>query len=68
MREIACPRQSLGSGEGAESKVAFPTMEGDPVRGRHRLTPQGGLEVHTDAADDGYPDGKWSFVRCYAPD
>ncbi|MFP8959981.1 hypothetical protein ACLIYP_05320 [Streptomyces nanhaiensis] len=65
--EIACLRRSLESGEGAEMGVTYPTVEGAPVRDHYRLTPQGRLEVYTDATDDPHSDGKWSFAECYEP-
>ncbi|MFC5854694.1 hypothetical protein ACFPZI_23775 [Streptomyces chlorus] len=68
VREIACLRRALKSGEGAELKVAFPTVEGDPIREYYRLTPQATLEVYTDSADDRYSDQKWSFAECYTPE
>ncbi|PWI10785.1 hypothetical protein DIZ27_10340 [Streptomyces sp. NWU339] len=68
VREIACLRRALKSGESAELKVTYPTVEGDPIREYHRLTPQGRLEVYTDSTDDRYSDQKWSFAECYTPE
>ncbi|WP_141206060.1 hypothetical protein [Streptomyces griseorubiginosus] len=68
VQEIACLRRALKSGEGAELKVAFPTVEGDPIREYYRLTPQATLEVYTDSTDDHYSDQKWSFAECYTPE
>ncbi|MGW3246659.1 hypothetical protein [Streptomyces sp. NPDC001070] len=68
VREIACLRRALTSGESAELKVTHPTVEGDPIREYYRLTPQGRLEVYTDSTDDRYSDRKWSFTECYTPE
>jgi hypothetical protein len=67
VQEIACLERALKSGESAELKVTFPTIEGDPVREYYRVTPQGGLEVYTDSTDDSFSDQKWSFAECYSP-
>ncbi|MFF3352409.1 hypothetical protein ACFYWN_07110 [Streptomyces sp. NPDC002917] len=66
--EIVCLRRALKSGESAELKVTYPTVEGDPIREYYRLTPQGRLEVYTDSTDDRYTDRKWSFAECYTPE
>ncbi|MEU6950703.1 hypothetical protein ABZ957_36785 [Streptomyces sp. NPDC046316] len=66
VREIVCLRRALKSGEGAELKVSYPTVEGDPIREYYRLTPQARLEVYTDSTDDRYSDQKWSFVECHS--
>ncbi|MFE0345894.1 hypothetical protein [Streptomyces griseoluteus] len=68
VREIACLRRALKSGEGAELKVASPTVEGDPIREYYRLTPHATLEVYTDSTGDHYSDKKWSFAECYTPE
>ncbi|MGW4825222.1 hypothetical protein ACWEP4_41600 [Streptomyces sp. NPDC004227] len=68
VREIACLRGALKSGESAELKVTHPTVEGDPIREYYRLTPQGRLEVYTDSTDDHFSDRKWSFAECYTPE
>ncbi|MEU1924206.1 hypothetical protein AB0H23_26660 [Streptomyces albogriseolus] len=67
-REIDCLRRALKSGESAELKITYPTVEGDPIREYYRLTPQGRLEVYTDSTDDRYSDQKWSFAECYTPE
>ncbi|MGC4917325.1 hypothetical protein [Streptomyces albogriseolus] len=67
-REIDCLRRALKSGESAELKITYPTVEGDPIREYYRLTPQGRLEVYTDSTDDPYSDQKWSFAECYTPE
>ncbi|WP_166021842.1 hypothetical protein [Streptomyces chilikensis] len=66
-RGIGCLRRALERGDGAKLAVAHPTVEGDPVRGYHRLTPRGGLEVYTDSTDAPRSDRKWSFSACHAP-
>lgn len=68
VREIACLRRALKSGNGAELKVASPTVEGDPIREYYRLTPRATLEVYTDGTVDRYSDQKWSFAECYTPE
>ncbi|MFC9622650.1 hypothetical protein ACFTXM_22525 [Streptomyces sp. NPDC056930] len=68
VREIACLRRALKSGESAELKVTRPTTEGDLIREYYRLTPQGRLEMYIDSTDDQYSDQKWSFAKCYAPE
>ncbi|MER5686162.1 hypothetical protein [Streptomyces sp. NPDC002205] len=68
VREIVCLRRALESGQSAELKVTYPTVEGDPIREYYRLTPQGRLEVYTDSTDDGNSDQKWSFAECYTPE
>ncbi|MGW9023730.1 hypothetical protein ACWGQ5_05725 [Streptomyces sp. NPDC055722] len=68
VREITCLRRALKSGDSAELKVTYPTVEGDPIREYYRLTPQGRLEVYTDSTDDRYSDQKWSFAKCYTPE
>ncbi|MEU2601746.1 hypothetical protein [Streptomyces hirsutus] len=67
-REIVCLRRALKSGESAELKATYPTVEGDPIREYYRLTPQARLEVYTDSTDDRYSDQKWSFAECYTPE
>ena len=66
-KEIECLRQALAAGEGAELKVSYPTVEGDPIREYYRLTPEGALEVYTDSTDDSFSDRKWSSTECYTP-
>lgn len=66
-QEIECVRQALDAGEGAELKVSFPTVEGDPIREYYRLTPQGALELYVDSTDDPSSDQKWSSADCYTP-
>ncbi|MBT2511573.1 hypothetical protein J7I98_38490 [Streptomyces sp. ISL-98] len=68
VREIVCLRRALKSGESAELKVTYPTVEGDLIREYYRLTPQGRLEVYTNSTDDRYSDQKWSFAECYTPE
>lgn len=68
VREIVCLQRALKSGESAELKVAYPTVEGDRIREYYRLTPQGSLEVYTDSTDDHYSDQTWSFAECYTPE
>ncbi|MFI8306853.1 hypothetical protein ACIF80_26130 [Streptomyces sp. NPDC085927] len=67
-REIVCLRRALKSGESAELKATYPTVEGDPIREYYRLTPHGRLEVYTDSTDDRHSDRKWSFAECYTPE
>jgi hypothetical protein len=66
-KEVACMRRAREMRKGAELKVTFRTVEGDPVREYYRVTPQGKLEIYTDATDDHFSGKDWDFVECDAP-
>lgn len=66
--ELACLRAALDSGEGAELKVEYPAVEGDPVTEYYRVTPAGTTEVYVDSTEDEFSDQKWSFAECDQPE
>jgi hypothetical protein len=65
--ELACLRAALTSGEGAELRVTYPTVEGDPITSYYRVTPARTTEVYEDATEDAYGDGRWHFAECHQP-
>jgi hypothetical protein len=65
--ELACLRAALDDGEGAELKVRFPTVEGDPITEYYRVTPAGGTEIYVDSTQDAFGAQEWSFARCDRP-
>ena len=64
---VACLRDGMSSGKGAELVVHFPTVEGDPITEYRRVTPDGSTEVYTDSTQDEYSDQSWSFGSCESP-
>jgi len=67
MAELACLRRGLESGSGAELKVQYPTVEGDPIRAYYRVTPAGTTELYEDSTEDAWGSREWSFSECDAP-
>lgn len=65
--ELACMKDALKSGNGAELKVEHPTIEGDPIVSYYRVLSDGSTEVYVDSTKDGYSDQKWSFASCAVP-
>jgi hypothetical protein len=66
--EIACLRRARDDGRGAELRVRFPTVEGDPITEYYRVTPEGTTEVYTDATEDENSDERWHFAKCAEPE
>jgi hypothetical protein len=66
--EVACLRAALDAGSGAELKVVFPTVEGDPVAEYYRVTPSRTTEVYVDSTKDVFSDQTWSFADCGKPE
>ena len=65
--EVACLREGLESGNGAELVVQAPTVEGDPIQSYYRVTPRGATELYEDATKDAFGDGEWHFTHCETP-
>lgn len=65
--ELACLRAAFSSGDGAELKVSFPTVEGDPVAEYYRVTSNRTTEIYVDSTEDPNSDQKWSFAQCEKP-
>ena len=65
--ELACLRDGHTSGEGAELKVQWPTVEGDPIFTWYRALPSGETESYVDSTEDAWGDGGWSFSSCEDP-
>jgi hypothetical protein len=65
--ELDCLRAALEAAEGAELKVRFPTVEGDPITEYYRVTPAGGTEIYVDSTQDAFGAQEWSFARCDRP-
>jgi len=66
--EIACLRKALASGQGAELRVRYPTVEGDLITEYFRVSSAGTTEVYTDASDDENSDQAWHFASCAHPE
>lgn len=66
-KELACLRAALAAGNGAELKVTFLTVEGDPIREYYRVTADGKLEIYTDDTEDEFGDQRWDFAECEVP-
>ena len=65
--EIACLRAAFNAGGGAELKVVFPTVEGDPITEYYRITSRRTTEIYIDSSQDQNSDQKWSFAQCEKP-
>ena len=65
--ELACLREALTSGKGAELQVTSPTVEGDPVTVYYRVTPEGTTEIYEDTTEDAYGSDEWSYASCGRP-
>jgi hypothetical protein len=61
---VACLRAALESGEGAELKVTFYTVEGDAISVYHKVTPDGTVEVYTDSTQDKFGEQRWTHRTC----
>lgn len=65
--ELACLREAIESGSGAELKVRQPTVEGDPIWTYYRVMPSGTTEAYEDGTEDQFGTGEWSFSECVDP-
>lgn len=65
--EVACLLAAFNSGDGAELRVLFPTVEGDPITEYYRITPSRTTEIYVDSTEDQNSDQKWSFAQCETP-
>ena len=63
-----CLESARDAGEGAELQVDQVTVEGDPVTSWYRVTPEGRLEVYTDATADAFGSGRWEYAPSAAFD
>jgi hypothetical protein len=63
---LACLRDGLTDGQGAELVVVSPTIEGDPVTDHRRVLPDGSAEVWTDMTEDEHGGG-WDHGTCATP-
>jgi hypothetical protein len=63
---LACLRDGLTDGQGAELVVVSPTIEGDPVTDYRRVLPDGSTEVWTDMTEDEHGGG-WDHGTCATP-
>jgi hypothetical protein len=66
-KEVRCLRLALDSGLGAELRVTYSTVEGDPITDYYRVTPEATAEIYTDATQDNFGDKRWHYSECKQP-
>jgi hypothetical protein len=65
--ELSCLRAARDSDEGAELKVQFRTIEGDPVTYYYRVIPGGTTELYVDSTKDPNSGEEWGYSACPDP-